>query len=303
MPAGIITTGNHPKALWPGVHAFWGQTYNEYPDEYTELFDIEDSDQAYEEDVELTGFGLAQVKSEGGPMSYDSEIQGVVTRYVHVAYSLGYVVTFEELQDNLYSKIAMRRAKANAISCRQTVENIAAGFYNRAFTANLADGVPAVSAAHPSPVGGQYSNMLSPAADLSEAALEDAVTQISLTKTNRGLIAAIRPESLHIAPQEWFNAERILKSTLQSDTANNNINVLRATGAFPKGVKVNHYFAAPHAWFIRTNVPDGLRFFWRNRPMFDKDNDFNTKNALAATYLRFSLGLSDWRSLFGSNGP
>jgi hypothetical protein len=302
---GIITTGSHPKALWPGVHAFWGQVFNEHPPEYPDLFDIDESDQAYEEDVQITGFGLAQVKPEGSPIAYDSEVQGPVTRYVHIAYALGYVVTYEELRDNLYEAVSMRRAKANAFSMVQTLENIAAGFYNRAFNTSyaLADGQPLISTAHPFTTGGSFSNALSPAADLSEASLEDVCIQLMGFTTDRGLLVNFMPMSLHVPRQEWYNANRILKSVLQNDTTNNALNVLKATNAFPKGIRMNHYFSAPHAWFVRTNAMNGLQFFWRDQPMFDQDNDFDTKNAKAATYMRFSLGCTDPRAIIGSNGP
>lgn len=302
---GVITTGSHPKALWPGVHAFWGQIFNEHPPEYPDLFDIEESEMAYEEDVQVTGFGLAPVKPEGSAISYDSEIQGFVSRYVHVAYALGYIVTYEELRDNLYETVSMRRAKANAFSVVQTVENIAATFYNRAFNSafTMADGQPMISTAHPFATGGTFSNALSPAADLSEASLEDICIQIMGITTDRGLLVNFMPMSLHVPRQEWYNANRILKSVLQNDTANNAVNALKATNAFPKGIKLNHYFTAPHAWFVRTNAMNGLQFFWRDKPSFDQDNDFDTKNAKAATYMRFSLGLTDSRAIFGSNGP
>jgi hypothetical protein len=304
--AGVINTGSHPKLLWPGIHATWGQIYAEHATEYTDLYNIEDSDKAYEQDVEITGFGLAPVKGQGAPVQYDSEIQGIVTTYQHVAYALGYIVTYEELRDNLYEEVSMRRAKANAFSINQTIENVAAFLYNNAFSTTYfttADNAALVSTAHVNATGGTYSNALSPAADLSEAALEDLTIQIMGTQNDRGLLINIMPESLHIPRQEWYNANRILKSVLQSNTANNNINVLKATNAFPKGIKLNHYFTAPHAWFIRTNCPNGMTMFWRDRPMFDQDNDFDTKNAKAATYMRFSVGCTDPRGIFGSNGP
>lgn len=305
MPAGVINTGSHPKALWPGVHAFWGQVYAEHATEYTDLFDVLTSEQAYEEDVQITGFGLAPVKAEGAPMQYDSEVQGPVSRYTHLAYALGYIVTYEELRDNLYEQIAMRRAKANAFSINQTIENVTAGVYNNAFSASypVADGQPLVSAAHVQTTGGTFSNALTPAADLSEASLEDLTIQIMGVTTDRGLLINVMPQSLHVARQEWYNANRIMKSVLQSGTANNDINVLKATNAFPKGIKMNHYFTAPHAWFIRTNCPNGMQMFWREKPLFDQDNDFDTKNAKAATYMRFSVGNTDPRGIFGSNGP
>lgn len=303
---GVITTGNHPKALWPGVHAFWGQTYDEHPTEYTDLFDQLDSEMAYEQDVQVTGFGLANVKEEGGEVTYDSETQGPVATYNHIAYSLGFIVTYEEMRDNLYEKIAMNRAKANAFSIQQTLENIAAAIYNDAFTGAIflgADGQVICSANHPNTTGGVYSNVLTPSSDLMEASLEDVCIQAMGLQTDRNLFISILPLSLHIARQEWFNANRILKSVLQPGTANNDINVLKATNAFPKGVKLNHYFTSPHAWFVRTNCMHGMQQFWRDRPMFDQDNDFGTKNALASTYFRTSLGNTDPRALLGSNGP
>lgn len=303
--AGPISTGTHPKTLWPGVHAFWGQIFNEHPEEYPDLYDMETSDKAYEEDVQITGFGLASVKSEGGSVSYDSEIQGPVSRYTHIAYALGYIVTYEELRDNLYEIVSNRRAKANAFSIVQTIENIAALIYNRGFNSSytFADGQPLFSAAHPFTVGGTFSNALTPAADLSEASLEDMTVQIMGFQTDRGLFVNFMPMSLHVPRQEWFNANRILKSVLQSGTANNDLNALKATNAFPKGIKLNHYFTAAHAWFVRTNGMNGMQFFWRDKPMFDQDNDFDTKNAKAATYMRFSCGNTDPRGVAGSNGP
>lgn len=306
MAGGVITTGNHPKALWPGVHAFWGQVYAEHATEYTDLYNILDSGMAYEEDVQVTGFGLASVKPEGGTISYDSEVQGPVQRYTHIAYSLGYKVTYEEIRDNLYETIAMRRAQANAFSMQQTIENIGAAVYNDAFTGAVflnADGQTLISTGHVNTTGGTYSNALSPAADLSEASLEDMCVQIMGVQTDRGLLVSIMPTSLHISRQEWFNANRILKSVLQSDSASNNLNVLKATNAFPGGIKLNHYFTSPHAWFVRTNCLNGMQLFWRDHPAFDQDNDFDTKNAKAATYMRFSVGNTDPRAIFASNGP
>jgi len=305
MPAGIITTGSHPKTLWPGVHDFWGQIFNEHPPEYTDLFDIMESEMAYEEEVQVTGFGLAPTKPEGSPGTYDSEVQGPVSRYTHIAYALGYIVTYEELRDNLYEKVSMRRAKANAFSMTQTIENVAASVYNRAFNSSFtfADGQPLCSTSHPFTTGGSFSNVLHPAADLSEASLEDACIQIMGFSTDRGLLVNFMPTSLHVPRQEWFNANRILKSVLQNDTANNAINVLKATNAFPKGIKLNHYFTAPHAWFIRTNAMNGMQMFWRDKPSFDQDNDFDTKNAKALSYMRFSVGNTDPRAIIGSNGP
>jgi len=306
MPAGVINTGSHPKLLWPGVYTTWGQIYNSHEKEYTDLYEIRNSDKAYEQGVQITPFGLAPVKPQGSPVTYDSEVQGAVSTYQHIAYALGYIVTFEELRDNLYKEVATRRAEANAFSMNQTVENVGAFLYNNAFSTTYfttADGAALCSTAHVNATGGTFSNALSPAADLSEAALEDLTIQIMGATNDTGLLINIMPRSLHISRQEWYNANRILKSVLQSNTANNNINVLKATNAFPEGIKMNHYFTSAHPWFVRTNAPNGMTFFWRDEPMFDQDNDFDTKNAKAASYMRFSVGCTDPRGIYGSNGP
>lgn len=299
----VITTGQHPKALWPGIKEWWGRSYAEHQEEFPDLFDKETSDKAYEEEVEITGFGLAPVKNQGTAINYDTESQGSVTRYTHVAYALGYIVTFEELRDDLYEVVSKRRAKMLAFSMRQTKENVAANVYNRAFSNTYAggDGVSMISNAHPT-LSGNQSNLLANAADLSEASIEDLTIQIMQATNNRGLKISLMPQSLHIAPTNWYEANRILKSVLQSDTANNNINVLKATNVFPKGIKMNHYFTSNTAWFIRTNAPVGLKHFERDAVMFDQDNDFDTKNAKAACYERYSFGWSDWRGVYGTPG-
>ena len=306
MAGGVINTGSHPKLLWPGVYTTWGQIYDEHAAEYTDLYEIRNSDKAYEQGVQITPFGLAPVKPQGQSVTYDGELQGPVNTYQHIAYALGYMVTFEEMRDNLYKEVATRRAAGNAFSMRQTIETVAAFLYNNAFSTTYfttGDGAALVSTAHVNTLGGTYSNALSPAADLSEASLEDLTTQIMGFTNDAGNLINIMPRSLHVARQEWYNANRVLMSVLQSNSANNNINVLKATNAFPEGIKLNHYFTSAHAWFIRTNAPDGMTFFWRDEPMFDQDNDFATKNALAASYMRFSVGCTDPRGIAGSNGP
>ncbi len=306
MPGGIINTGSHPKLLWPGVHATWGQTYAEHETEYTDLYDVKDSDKAYEQDVGLTGFGLAPIKPETQSVAWDSEQQGGITTYVHIAYALGYIVSKEEIRDNLYKQVSERRAAANAFSMRQTIENVCAFPYNNATSTTYFttfDGVALASASHVNTTGGTFSNVLTPGADLSEAAIEDMCVQIMGAQNDRGLLINIMPQSLHIHRSEWFNANRILKSVLQPGTANNDINVVKATNALPGGAKINHYFTAPHRWFVRTNVPNGMTMFWRDKPEFDQDNDFDTKNAKAASYMRFSVGCTDPRSLYTSDGP
>lgn len=304
MPAGIINTGSHPKLLWPGIHTTWGQEYAAHPTEYTDLYDQLDSDQAYEEDVQITPFGLAPIKTEGGSTTYDSEMQGPVTRYQHLAYSLGYIVTYEELADNKYPVVAERRAKGNAFSVNQTIETVGAFLYNNAFVTTYfttGDTVALGSTAHTNTTGGTFSNVLSPVADLSEASLEDLTIQIMGTQNDRGNYIGIMPRSLIVSRQNWYEANRILKSVLQSNTVSNNINVLKSTNVFPDGIKMNHYLTSSGPWFIRTNCPNGMQMFWRERPNLAQDNDFATKNALASTYLRFSVGCTDPRAFFGCN--
>ena len=300
---GVITTGAHPKALWPGIKTWWGRQYAEHPQEYPELFDIETSDKAYEEDVEISGFGVLREKDQGKALDYDTEVQGAITRYTNIAYAGGYIVTFEELRDNLYEVVSKRRAAMLAFAGRQTEEIITADVFNQAFNSSypIGDGAAMISASHPTLTGNQ-SNLLTSSADLSELAIEDLSIQIMQATDYRGNKISLVPQCLAIAPANWFDANRIIKSVLQNDTANNAINVIKATGMFPKGIVVNHYFLSATAWFIRTNAPYGTRFLWRDKPMFDTDNEFDTKNAKAAQYMRFSCGCTDWRGWFGTPG-
>jgi hypothetical protein len=301
--AGVIATGNHPKALWPGIKAWWGRVYGEHNVEYTDLFDMEKSSQNYEEDVQVTGFGLAPVKPQGTGVAYDSESQGFTTRYTHVVYALGYICTREELEDNLYAVVSKRRAGALAYSMRQTKENVGAQVYNRCTTAGYTggDGSVLLVATH-STMSGNQSNILAPAADISETAIEDMLIQIMGATNDRGLKISLMARSLHVPRQLWFESNRILKSTLQNDTGNNAVNVLRATNALPGGIKVNHYFTDTDAWFVRTNAPRGMIGYQRRPVEFTQDNDFDTENAKAKNTERYSFGWTDWRGLYGSIG-
>lgn len=298
-----IMTGNHPKALWPGVKAWFGVGYGEHPEEFRDIFDIETSSQAWEEDVEMKGFGLMPIKREGKSTTYSGQVQGYLSRYVHVAYSLGFIVTFEELLNNLYSKVSASRAKALGFSKRQTKENVAANVYNRAFNSSYVggDGLELCSTLHTGDAG-TWSNELDPSADISETALEDMSIQVmGFTDTKGNKINAM-PQSLHVPRQLWFEANRILKSVLQNDTANNALNVLKSTNAIPGGIKVNHYFSDADAYFIRTNCPDGMKMYQRHSYDLKRDNDFDTDNAKAKTYDYYSVGWSDPRQVVGSAG-
>lgn len=299
----VISTGNIAKLLWPGLNARWGANYTEFPKEYTDLVEVTSSDMTYEEDQEVTGFGLAPVKAQGAATVYDTMQQGVTTRYSHLAYSLGFIVTREAINDNQYEKIGMQRTGSLAFSMRQTKENVVANLYNRAFSTSypIGDAAAMISAAHPTLAGNQ-ANKMSTDADLSEAALEDLVVLIGQAQNSRGLRISLQAKSLIIPVQLQFEAARILKSVQQNDTANNAINALRSMGAFPDGVKVNHYLTDTDAFFLRTNAPEGLKLFQRVEAEFKQDGDFDTDNVKYKAYERYSVGCSDWRSIFGSAG-
>ena len=220
----VISTGNHPKALWEGMRRWWGREYNKYPKFHSTIFEVAGSKKAYEEDAEVTGFGLAPVKSQGGSISFDSETQGTVTKYTHVAYALGWVATFEEQQDNLYEIVGRRRTTALAFSMETTRQIVAANFFNRGFNSSyvFGDSKEAFATDHPT-VDGTQSNELDPSADFSEATLEDLIIQIMNAKNSRGLNIALRPVDLVIPTALAFEATRVLKSELQSGTANNDV--------------------------------------------------------------------------------
>lgn len=299
----IMTTGSHPKALWPGVKRWWGTEYDRHKPIWPMLFDKFTSNQAYEEDVEAIGFGLASVKTEGGGISYDTAHQGPTSRYTHLTYALGYMVTMEELEDNLYEKVSFKRASKLARSMYETEEIVHANIFNRAFTSTYAggDGVELIATNHPTDTGNQ-SNELTTAADLSEASIEDLLIQVSDATDSRGLKFRNSARSLLVPNALQFEAHRIVKSVLQNDTANNAVNVLKMLNVFPEGIVVNPYFDDPDAWFIRTNCGEGLTHYTRKALMFDQDNDFDTRNLKAAALQRYSAGWSNWRGIYGSGG-
>jgi len=298
----VIATGNHPKALWPGVYSWFGAKYDEHEKQYTELFDVKTSSKNFEELVQHTGFGLAPVKPEGSNTAYDQHQQGYVARGTNVAYALGYIVTREELADNLYQEVSMRRAASLAFSGNQTRENVGANVYNRVTSGSYTggDAVALGSTAHPS-VAGNQSNILATAADLSEASLEDLTVQIMNAKDPKGLRISLRPKSLIVPTALVYDSNRILKSNLRVGTADNDTNALKLVGAVPK-IVVNNYLTDTDQWFIRTNAPDSLCWFDRELPEFSKDEDFDTDNAKAKLYMRFVPFWGDWRGLYSSAG-
>jgi len=301
-----ITTGSFTKALWPGVNAWYGETYNEWPAEYSDLFTEQNSSKAFEEEVGISGFGLAVEKSEGGGVSYDDARQSFINRYVNRTYALGFIITQEAIEDNQYNiaSLGRRDAKALAFSMRQTREILAANVYNRAFSSSyvFGDGKELCATDHPLYAGGTFANELATAADLSEAALEQAIIDIAAFTNDRGLKISVLPKSLHVHPSNMFEVTRILKSELQSGGANNDINALRSMNLFPGGAKLNHYFSDADAWFIRTNAPEGMKYFNRVGNEFRPDNDFDTGNAKFKARFRCSFGNTDPRGVYGSPG-
>ena len=302
--SGIITSSSFAKLLWPGLNAIYGKAYNDYPVEWEKLFEKNTSDRAYEEDLGLSSFGLASVKAEGAPITFDSERQGFTSRYNHVVYALGFIITREIYEDDQYGKVGAQKAKALARSMRQTKEIVGANIYNRAFAGSGyvgADGKTLLASDHPNIAGGTFSNVLTTAADLSEAALEQAVIDIAGFRDDRGLLIACKPEALIIPYQLLFEASRILTSAGRVGTDLNDPNVLKDQGLF-SNVIVNHYFTDPDAWFIRTNVKDSVKYFERRGDQFEMDNDFDTENAKFKATARYSFGWSDPRAIYGSAG-
>lgn len=299
----VINSGSFAKALWPGVNAWYGKAYSEWPEEYSKLFDKSTSSKAFEEDVGISSFGLAIQKAEGAPISYDSERQAFITRYQHAVYALGFIITREMMEDDQYDVVGQRKAQGLAFSMRQTKEIIAANVYNRAVTAGFVggDGVTLLSTAHPNLKGGTWSNRLATDADLSEASLEQACIDIAGFTNDAGLLIAVRPESLIIPRQLMFEAKRILGSDGRVGTDNNDLNALKTLGVVPT-IVTNHYLTDVDAWFIRTDVQNGMKYIERRADSFDMDNDWDTENAKFKATARYSFGWTDARALCGSPG-
>ena len=298
----VITTGSFAKAIFPGLNAIWGQTYNEHQKEYVDLFDVQKSTRNYEEDLGTSGYGLAPVKAQAGSISFDTESQTYVSRYTHVTYGIGAIITREMMEDDLYDVVGGRRTKGLAFSINQTIETVAANVYNNAFTAGTGgDGSFLCVSTHSTSAGNQ-SNVLAVAADLSEASLEQIIININNSTNDRGLKIAIQPKTLIVPPSLAIEAERILKSSLQSGTSNNDINAVKSMGVLPGGYKVNHYLTDTDAWFVRTNCPDGMKMFMRRAPAFEMDNDSDTQNAKFLATVRFVPYWTDFRGVHGSPG-
>tara|TARA_R110000868_G_scaffold354563_1_gene615868 strand:+ start:6493 stop:7398 length:906 start_codon:yes stop_codon:yes gene_type:complete len=290
------------KELEPGLNALFGLEYKSYQNEHKEIYDIESSDRAFEEEVMLSGFDTAPVKNEGAGVDYDTAQETYTSRYTHETIALAFALTEEAIEDNLYDRLGVRYTKALARSMANTKQIKGAAPLNGAFDTTIGgDGVALCSASHPT-LGANVSNTLSTAADLSETALEQALIDIAGFTDERGLQVAVQGVKLILPKQLSFTADRILKSTLRVGTADNDINALKNMGMIPKGYSVNHYLTDPDAWFILTDAPNGMKMFERLAMKTGFEGDFNTGNVRYKARERYSFGFSDFRGIFGSPG-
>jgi hypothetical protein len=308
--SGVITTSSFAKSLFPGVNKWYGDKYNEFPVEWDKLFEKNSSKRAWEEDIGISGMGLLSQKAEGAGITYDSSRQGFTTRYNHVVYASGFIVTREAYEDDLYDVVGKQKAQGLAFSVRQTKEIIAANVYNRAFNTSyvggdsstlIASAAGTASASHANVAGGTWTNGPSTWVDLSEAALEQAVIDIAGFTSDRGLKIAVRPQSLIIPKELMFEADRILHSNGRVGTDNNDKNSLMSMGMIPT-IVVNHYLTDTDAWFIRTDAQNGMKYFERRGDEFTTDDDFDTENAKYKATFRCSFGWTDPRGVYGSLG-
>ena len=289
------------KMLEPGLNTLFGLEYDSYPAEYEAVFESNTSQKAFEEDVLLSGFGNAPTKGEGAAISYDAASQQWTARYQHETIALAFSITEEAEEDGQYGSIASRYTKALARSMASTKEIKAANVLNNATSTNGGDGVPLLSASHPTQNGNQ-SNTLSTAADLSETSLEAILIQIADMKDDRGLRIAAQGQMLVIPTAYTFVAERLLESQLRTGTADNDINAIRSGGYLPKGYHVMRRLTDSDAFFVTTDVPDGLKMFQRSPMKKGMEGDFETGNVRYKVRERYSFGFTDWRGVFGTEG-
>jgi len=291
------------KELEPGLNALFGLEYGRYDAEHTEIYDTETSDRAFEEEVMLSGFGNARVKSEGGSIVYDNATETFTARYSHETIALGFAITEEAVEDNLYDRVSARYTKALARSMANTKQVKAANVLNNAFDPNFTggDGVELCSAVHPI-VAGTFANELGTAADLNETSLEQSLIDIAAFTDERGLLISTQGRKLIIPSELQFVAERLTQSQLRTGTADNDINATRNMGMIPEGYTVNHYLTDPDAFFIKTDIPNGFKLFQRSPIRTSMEGDFDTGNVRYKARERYSFGFSDPRCVFGSPG-
>jgi len=292
------------KELLPGLNALFGMEYAQYGEEHKEIFETESSERSFEEETKLSGFSAAPVKNEGSAIAYDNGQEAWTARYNHETIALGFSLTEEAIEDNLYDSLSSRYTKALARAMAYTKQTKAAAILNNGFDSDFpgGDGVELFSTAHPLVSGGTNSNEPATPADLNETSLENAVIQIAGWTDERGLLIAAKPRKLIVPPALMFVATRLLETELRVATADNDINALKNNGSIPEGYTVNHFLTDTDAWFLTTDVPNGLKHFVRTPMATSMDGDFDTGNVRYKARERYSFGWSDPLGIYGSPG-
>ena len=294
------------KELLPGLNALFGLEYARYGEEHKEIFETETSERSFEEETKLSGFGAAPVKNEGASIAYDNAQEAWTARYTHQTIAMGFSLTEEAIEDNLYDSLSARYTKALARAMAYTKQVKAAAILNQGFTGSgnptYGDGQVLFSTAHPLVSGGTNSNRPTTGADLNETSLEAAVIQIAGWTDERGLLIAAKPRKMIVPPSLMFVATRLLETDLRVATADNDINAIKANGSIPEGYTVNHFLTDTNAWFLTTDVPNGLKHFVRTPMQTGMDADFDTGNARYKARERYSFGVSDPLGIYGSPG-
>ena len=292
------------KELLPGLNALFGLEYARYGEEHKQIFETETSERSFEEETKLSGFSAAPVKNEGSAIAYDNAQEVFTARYNHETIALGFSLTEEAIEDNLYDSLSSRYTKALARAMAYTKQTKAAAVLNNGFDTDYTggDGQPLFSASHPLVSGGTNSNIPSTPADLNETSLEAAVIQIAAWTDERGLLIAAKPRKLVVPPSLMFVATRLLETELRVSTADNDINALKSNGSIPEGYAVNHFLTDTDAWFLTTDVPNGLKHFVRTPMATGMDGDFDTGNVRYKARERYSFGWSDPLGMYGSEG-
>ena len=292
------------KELLPGLNALFGMEYARYGEEHKEIYESETSERSFEEETKLSGFSAAPVKNEGSAIAYDNAQEAWTTRYTHETIALGFSITEEAIEDNLYDSLSARYTKSLARAMAYTKQVKAAAVLNNGFSSSYpgGDGVALFSTAHPLVSGGTNSNTPSTQVDLNETSLEAAVIQIAAWTDERGLLIAAKPKKMIVPPNLMFVAKRLLDTELRVSTADNDINAIKQMGAIPEGYAVNHFLTDTNAWFLTTDVPNGLKHFVRSPLANSMDGDFDTGNVRYKARERYSFGWSDPLGMWGSSG-
>jgi hypothetical protein len=291
------------KELLPGLNALFGLEYDKYDNEHAEIYDTETSERSFEEEVKLSGFGAAPVKAEGAAISYDNAQEAFTARYTHETVAMGFSITEEAMEDNLYDSLSARYTKALARAMAYTKQVKAASLLNTGFTAYTGgDGVTLFNTAHPTVSGATNRNRPTVDADLNETSLEQAVIDIAAYVDERGLLIAAQPRKLIVPPALMFVATRLLQTELRVGTADNDLNALRTNGSIPEGYSVNHYLTDNEAWFLKTDVPNSYKHFVRTPMSTSMDGDFDTGNVRYKARERYSFGVSDPLGMYASPG-